>query len=263
MKRLILAAFAAMLTAAMPAAAQDAAARGLQIVREAERRDAGWRDAEVAMTMVLQDRKGATRERTLRMMMLEVPGERGGDKSIAIFDSPPDLKGTILLTHTRIGADDNQWLYLPGLKRVKRISSSNKTGAFFASEFAYEDIAAPEVGRYNYVYLGQKACGSLTCSTVEERPDYRNSGYSKLVAYIDTQAYRTQRIEYFDGRGKLLKVLDFGGYRQAGGRFWRPQVLTMSNRKTGRTTILRYGRWSLGTGLSDATFSQQNLRNIR
>ncbi len=263
MKRLILLAFVAMMAAAMPAVAQDVAARGLQIARETERRDAGWRDAQVAMTMVLQDRKGATRERTLRMMTLEVPGEGGGDKSIAIFDSPPDLTGTILLTHTQIGADDNQWLYLPGLKRVKRISSSNKTGAFFASEFAYEDIAAPEVGRFSYVYLGQEACGSLTCNVVEERPNYRNSGYGKLVAYIDTQAYRTQRIEYFDRRGALLKVLDFGGYRQYRGRFWRPQSLTMSNRKTGRTTVLRYGQWALGTGLSDATFSQQNLRNIR
>ena len=263
MKRLIVVVLAALLAGTMPAAAQDAAARGLEIAREAERRDAGWRDAQVAMTMVLQDRKGATRERTLRMMMLEVPGEKGGDKSIAIFDSPPDLKGTILLTHTRIGTDDNQWLYLPGLKRVKRISSSNKTGAFFASEFAYEDIAAPEVGRFSYRYLGQTGCRSLTCNIVEERPNYSNSGYAKLVAYIDTQAYRTQRIEYFDRRGALLKVLDFGGYRKVGGGFWRPQTLTMSNKKTGRTTVLRYGPWSLGIGLTDAIFSQQNLRNIR
>lgn len=263
MKRLLFAAVAIALMAGFPAAAQDAAARGLQIAREAERRDAGWRDAQVALMMVLQDRRGATRERTLRMMMLEVPGETGGDKSIAIFDSPPDLDGTILLTLTRIGADDNQWLYLPALKRVKRISSSNKTGAFFASEFAYEDIAAPEVGRFSYLHLGQTTCGPLTCNIVEERPNYRNSGYGKLVAYIDTQAYRTQRVEYFDRRGALLKVLDVAGYRKYRGRFWRPETLTMSNRKTGRTTVLRYGQWSLATGLSDSTFSEQNLRNLR
>jgi len=263
MKHALVAAAAVALSIAAPAAAQDAAARGLEIAREAERRDTGWRDEQVSMTMLLQDRKGTTRERTLRMMILEVPGETGGDKSIAVFDSPPDLTGTILLTHARVGADDDQWLYLPALKRVKRISSSNKTGAFFASEFAYEDIAAPEIGKFSYLYVGQKSCGSLTCYVVERKPAYRNSGYSKQVTYFDTQAYRPQRIEYFDRRGAPMKVLTLTGYRKFGGRFWRAQTLTMSNRKTGRTTVLKYGNRSLGTGLSDATFSQQNLRNIR
>lgn len=263
MIRPLLAALAVALATAIPAAAQDAAARGLRIAREAERRDSGWRDAQVALTMILRDRRGATRERNLRMMMLEVPGARGGDSSVAIFDNPPDLRGTILLTHTRAGADDDQWLYLPGLKRVKRISSSNKTGAFFGSEFAYEDIAAPEVFRFSYRYLGQAACGTLTCNLVEQRPNYRNSGYGRLVAHIDTAAYRTQRIEFYDRRDALLKVLDFAGYRQYRGRFWRPQTLTMENRKTGRTTVLRYGPWTLGAGLSEATFDEQNLRNLR
>ncbi len=245
------------------AAAQDPAARGLEIVREAERRDAGWGDAQVRLTMILQDRKGNTRERSLRMMMLEVPGEKGGDMSIAIFDSPPDLKGTILLTHAKVGADDDQWLYLPSLKRVKRISSANKTGAFFGSEFAYEDIAAPEIGKFTYRYLETKPCGKLTCYVVERKPAYRNSGYSAMVSYFDTSQYRPQRIEYFDRKGKLLKVLTMTGYRKYAGRFWRASTFTMKNLKTGRTTVLKYGEWHFGTGLTANDFSKGNLRNIR
>ncbi len=267
MKRILLVLFGFVIpglvaVAPVRASAQDAAARGLEIAREADRRDSGWKDARVSLTMILQDRKGNTRERKLRMMMLEVPGETGGDKSIAIFDSPPDLKGTVLLTHAKVGADDDQWLFLPSLKRVKRISSSNKTGAFFGSEFTYEDIAAPEVGKFTYRYLGKEPCAGQTCYKVERKPKYRNSGYSAIVSWFDTAQYRPQRMDYYDRKGRLLKVLTLSGYRKYG-RLWRAQVLTMKNLKTGRTTILKYGPWKFGTGLSAADFSKANLRNIR
>jgi outer membrane lipoprotein-sorting protein len=244
-------------------AAQDAAAKGQQIARESERRDAGWKDARVTLTMILQDRKGNTRERKLRMLFLEVPGDAGGDKSIAIFDSPPDMKGTLLLTHTKVAGNDDQWLYLPSLKRVKRISSSNRTGAFFGSEFTYEDIAAPEIARFSYNYTGNKPCASLTCFVVERKPLYKNSGYSVMVTYFDTAQYRPQKIEYFDRKGKLTKVLTMTGYKKLAGRFWRASTFTMKSNKTGRTTVLKYGQWKFATGLDDASFSKGNLRNIR
>ena len=265
MKHLLLAMAGALLiqpALPMPLAAQGSAARGLEIAREAERRDTGWGDSRAALTMILQDRRGNTRERKLRILALENPGENNGDKSIAIFDSPADLKGTILLTRTQL-QDDDQWLFLPALKRVKRISSSNKTGAFFGSEFAYEDISAPEIGKFRYDYVGQKPCGRLTCFVVERTPSYRNSGYSKLITYYDTTAYRPQRIDYYDRRGKLMKVLTFGGYKKYAGRFWRAATYTMKNLKTGKTTVLKYGNWKFRTGLNDAYFSKDNLRNIR
>lgn len=263
MQRLLIAFIAAAVLSPGLASAQDPAARGLEIMREVARRDSGWRDAQVTLTMVLQDRRGNSRKRSLRMLALEVQGEKGGDMSIAIFDSPPDLKGTLLLTHTRVGADDDQWLYLPALKRVKRISSSNKTGSFFGSEFTYEDISAPEIGKFTYRYLGNKPCGALTCFVVERTPAYRNSGYSTIVNYIDSSQYRPQRIEYFDRKRKLLKTLVITGYKKYAGGFWRARNFTMKNLKTGRTTVLQYGNWRFGTGLRAADFSKENLRNIR
>lgn len=243
-------------------AASDAEARGLAIAQEAERRDAGWRDSQATMTMLLKDRRGQTRKRTLRIWMLEKPGN-AGDKTVTIFDSPPDMKGTIFAAHAVAGRDDRLWLYLPALKRVKRISSSNKTGAFFGSEFAYEDIAAQEIGKFAYRYLGNKPCGGTTCFVVERRPAYANSGYSALVTYFDTAEYRVQRIEYLDKRGKLMKVLTFSGYRKYAGRHWRPKTLVMDNRKTGKTTVLTYGDYRFGTGLTDAQFDPNGLRNLR
>jgi len=264
MKNILLWAFAAVLALPLTAqAAGDTAARGAEIAREAERRDQGWGDSQVALTMILQDRKGNKRERKLRISALEVPGDRLGDKSLVVFDSPADLKGTILLSYAKIGADDDQWLYLPALKRVKRISSSNKTGAFFGSEFSYEDITAQEFGKYSYDYTGQKPCGKLTCYVVERKPTYRNSGYSVLVTYYDTARYRPQIIEYFDRQGRAFKRLTMQDYKQYGGKFWRARTLTMQNLKTGKTSVLQYGDFRFGTGLNDSYFSQGNLRNIR
>ncbi len=263
MKRSFLAVLALLMwLPALGAAAQDAAAKGEEIARTAESRDAGWKDARVTLTMILQDRKGNTRERSLRMLFLEGPGNVG-DKSVAIFDSPPDMKGTLLLTHTKAAGNDDQWLYLPALKRVKRISSSNRTGAFFGSEFTYEDIAAPEIARFTYNYTGQKPCGSLTCYVVERRPVYKNSGYSVMVTWFDTRDYRPQKIEYVDRKGKLTKVLTMTGYKKLAGKFWRAGTFTMKSLKTGRTTVLKYGQWKFATGLTEATFGKANLRNIR
>ena len=263
MKRLLTLLFLAGLAAPVASfAASDGAARGLAIAQESERRDAGWRDSTVAVTMVLQDRRGQTRERKLRLSMQEKPGN-AGDKTLTVFDSPPDMAGTLFLSHSVVGADDKLWLYLPSLKRVKRISSANKTGAFFGSEFTYEDISAPEIGKFTYNYTGNKPCGRLTCFVVERYPAYRNSGYRTLVTYFDTSEYRPQRIEYLDRSGKLTKVLTFSGYKRYSGRFWRAQTMTMQSKKTGKTTILRYGTYGFGRGLNDAYFSQGNLRNIQ
>jgi outer membrane lipoprotein-sorting protein len=241
----------------------DTMARGEEIALEADKRDQGWGDSKVSLTMILQDRKGRTRERKLRINSLEVIDETRGDKSLVIFDSPADLKGTILLSHAKITEDDDQWLFLPALKRVKRISSSNKTGAFFGSEFAYEDITAQEFGKYSYNYIGEKPCGDLTCFVVERRPNYRNSGYSVLITYYDKEDYRPQKIDYLDLKGQPFKQLILSDYKKYNDKFWRAQTLTMNNMKTGKISILQYGPYEFGTGLKEDYFKQGNLKNIK
>ena len=110
----------------------------------------------------------------MRVKVLEV--EDDGDRSLFIFDEPRDVAGTAMLVHSHKDAADDQWLYLPALTRVKRISSSNRSGSFMGSEFAYEDMSVPEVEKFTYRYLRDEPCGELTCTVVErfptdERPD--------------------------------------------------------------------------------------------
>jgi len=134
-----------------PAFAQDETPqdKGLGIAREASARNDGFGDFTAGLTMVLRDRHGRESTRQMRFKVLEVPGD--GDKSLFVFDQPRDVQGTALLTHSHINTQDDQWLYLPALKRVKRINASKRSGSFMGSEFSYEDMSPPEVEEYTYL----------------------------------------------------------------------------------------------------------------
>ena len=103
----------------------DAKAKGLAVAKEMKARNTGWGDSEAKMTMILRDKGGNETDRKVRVKSLEVEGD--GDKGLSIFDEPRDVEGTAFLTYSHIEGNDDQWLYLPALKRVKRISSSNKS----------------------------------------------------------------------------------------------------------------------------------------
>lgn len=237
--------------------------KGETIAREAERRDRGWGDSQAQAIMILEDIGGNTRERRLRLSTLERRGDNQGDKSLVVFDEPRDIKGTALLSYTRILEPDDQWLFLPALKRVKRISSANKSGSFVGSEFAYEDITGQEFEKYTYKWLLDEPCDELECFVVERRPRYANSGYSRLVTWYDTEEYRIMRVDYFDLDGDHLKTLSLDDYRQYEDRFWRPHELTMDSFLTGKSTILRYENYRFATGLTERDFDQGSLRRTR
>jgi hypothetical protein len=179
-----------------------------------------------------------------------------------LFDIPRDIKGTALLSHAKILDPDNQWLFLPALKRVKRISSSNKSGPFVGSEFAYEDLTSIELNKYDYRYIGEEACGDLVCDMLERTPRYENSGYTKQIAWIDQTDYQIRKVEFYDRRGDLLKMLELKDYRNYNG-VWRAHLLSMDNLQTSKQTDLVYGEYRFGVGLSDNDFVKSRLTRLR
>ncbi len=118
-------------TLPLSALAQDPEARGLEIAEEADARNTGWNDSVVDLTMTLRNKNGDESVREMRSRALEV--EDDGDKSMIIFDQPRDVRGTALLTYSHKSGDYDQWLYLPALKRVKRIASRHKSVSFIGS----------------------------------------------------------------------------------------------------------------------------------
>lgn len=241
----------------------DAPARGLAVAEEMDRRDHGWGDAAAEMKMVLTNSAGDVSTRELHLMMLEVTEKNEGDWSLMTFDKPHDIEGTALLTHAHVSEPDDQWLYLPAVKRVKRISSANKSGPFVGSEFAFEDLAAQEVGKFSYKWLREEPCGTLTCHVVERVPNYEGSGYTRQIVWIDTDGYLLRKTEYYDRKASLLKTLSFGEYDSYLDGIWRPRDLEMVNHETGKKTKLVWENYDFKTGLTKNDFSTASLERAR
>ena len=259
----ILAPLALLLTAltALPTTALTPEARGLEIAVEADRRDLGFEDFAAELTMTLRNRHGEESTRRMRSTTLEQQDD--GDKSMIVFDSPPDIDGTALLTFSHKTGDDDQWLYLPALKRVKRISSSNKSGPFVGSEFAYEDISSQEVEEYTYRYLRDEALDGTATYVIERYPVDPRSGYTRQVVWLDQQEYRPWKIDFFDRKDALLKTLIFSGYQQYADQYWRPERMEMVNHQTGKSTLLVWENYRFGNGLADADFNRAALARVR
>lgn len=242
-------------------AAETPQEKGLAIAREADRRDEGFGDYTARMEMILRNRQGEESVRRVRLSNLEVKGD--GDKSLSIFDEPADIKGTALLTFTHKAGSDDQWLYLPALKRVKRIASDNKSGPFMGSEFAYEDIASQEVEKYTYKYLRDETYEGKPCFVSERYPVDKHSGYTRQVLWIDQAEYRPWKIDFYDRKASLLKTLVWRGYRQYLGKYWRADEMFMQNHQSGKSTLLKWSDYKFRVGLKDADFNEASLNRAR
>jgi len=270
-RKLILSSACAMMMAG-PVMAQielpeDPVERGLAIALEADRRDQGFGDSSAEMRMILRNTQGEESVRELRQRTLEITDPTEGDMSMIIFDRPRDVEGTALLTHAHLVEDDDQWLYLPAIARERRISSSNKSGPFLGSEFAFEDFSSTEVGKYSYNWLRDEPCPApdeaLTCHVSERVPLYENSGYTRQIAWTDTTDYLARQVEFYNRRNDLLKTLVFVDYRQYEGQFWRAHELNMVNHLTGKSTSLTWSAFEFNTGLDEGDFNIASLRRAR
>lgn len=244
---------------ALPALADDAAAaKGKTIAIEADKRGEGFVDTKVSLKMVLIDKTGTESVREMRTLALEGPKE-DGDKSLMIFDTPKDQAGVALLTYTHKQDADDQWLYLPALKRVKKIASQNKSGPFVGSEFAFEDISSQEVEKYTYNYLRDEVLNGEKCFVVERFPLDKNSGYTRQIAWIDQKEYRTLKVDFYDRKNELLKTLDNKDFKQYLNKFWRPAVSFMKNHQTGKATRLEFQNYEFKAGLDEKDFTKNSL----
>lgn len=246
---------------AWPALAETPEEKGLAIAKEADRRADGFKDYTSTLTMTLKAKNGQEAIRELRYKSLETPGD--GDKSLTLFDQPKDVEGTTLLTFAHKTADDDIWLFLPALKRVKRIAGNNKSGPFMGSEFSFEDFGVQEVEKYTYKYLRDEALDGVDCFVIERVPVERTSGYSRTEAWIDKAEYRLQKIDYFNKGGVFLKTLRAAGYQKYLDQYWYPDRYEMVNHDTGRSTVLQFKDYKFRNGFTERDFDQSALEAAR
>ncbi|MVF10626.1 outer membrane lipoprotein-sorting protein [Ketobacter sp. MCCC 1A13808] len=253
---------AAMILIAGSVQAETPEEKGYAIFNEAEVRGDGYVDSQSDMVMILKNKQEATSEREMSVKGMEGSGDEG-DKTLMVFLTPRDQKGTALLTHQHDGRDDDQWLYLPALKRVKKIASSKKSGPFMGSEFSFEDIGGQSLEDYTYKYLKDEKYDGQDCFVVESYPKDKNSGYTRVVTWVDKEHYRTLKAEFYDRKNSHLKTMTSSGFKLYLDKFWRPDELLMVNHQTGRSTVLQQKNTKFDTGLSDSDFNKNSLKRAR
>ena len=235
--------------------------KGLAIAQEADSRDSGYKNYTNDVKMVLQNKQGQESIREIRSKTLEVDGD--GDKSLTIFDTPRDVKGTALLSFTHKEGSDDQWLYLPALKRVKRIASDNKSGPFMGSEFAYEDITSQEVEKYTYKFIKDDNLDGMDVFVFERYPVDKKSGYTRQIIWMDKENHKERKIEYYDRKNALLKTLVFADYNLYLDKHYRAHDMFMQNHQTGKSTRLLQSNYDFEVELSDRDFDKNSLKRAR
>ena len=235
---------------------------GRDIIDRARKNSSGFEDMTHRVRMVLIDENG---DKSEREMLLKARTDDSGDSSsLSIFTAPQREKGIALLTHAKPGEGDEQWLYLPSTKRLKRITGSNRTSSFRGSEFTFEDLSAQNPDDYRFERVEDEACGQLQCYVVDRFPGKAlESSYSKTRTWIDTTHYRPMKAEFYDASGKLLKSMEAHDYTQFDNKFWNPARLVMTNRQTGKATELVSLELKINTGVKASEFTELAIRSWR
>lgn len=230
---------------------------GAEVAKKSEAAISGYEDASADMRMTLINSSGQKSERHMKMIVLE---KEGGNKSLMEFISPADVKGTKFLNYQHIHKDDDQWLYLPALKRVKRIASKNKSGAFMGSEFSYEDLSSFDADKYTYEAEAKEVMlNGKKMYIIQQVPVSKNSGYTKELSWVDADTFLIQKVEYYDRKNELLKTAEFKDYKKISG-VWRIGKIIMTNHQNDKQTILVWENETIKNGLKEKNFHKRVLK---
>lgn len=239
------------------AISEDAAQKGYRIAKELREANKKFRGEVASMELVLISAHGESVTRKMMGKALEVDGD--GDKSLIVFLWPADVKGTKLLTWSHLSESDDQWLYLPALKRVKRINSSNKTGSFMGSEFSYEDIGSVEVDKYTYKFIKSEKKNNHEITIIERYPKDEDSGYKRQVVWSDMTYNQPIKVEYYDRKNELLKTAIMSKFKKYK-KWWRANEVNIQNHQTKKKSQMIWKKRKLGVKFNELDFHQNKLK---
>jgi len=230
----------------------------LEVAKKSEAVMSGFEDSSSQMSMTMINASGQKRERKMKMIVLE---KEKGDKSLMTFMSPADVKGTKFLNYEHINKDDDQWLYLPALKRIKRIASKSKSGSFMGSEFSYEDLSSFSIDKF--IFKGDAKVTTLHGKKVykiERKPKSKYSGYTNQISFVDPKTFLILQVDYYDRKYELLKTAFFENYKKISG-VWRVGKMRMINYQNDKKTVLIWKNERVKIGLKEKNFHKRVLKN--
>lgn len=215
-------------------------------------------------TMVLINDRGQKRERkSTTLVKLQPDGV--DSKFLVRFSTPADIKGTGFLQIEHSEKDDDQWIYLPALKKSRRLVANNKKDSFVGSDFSYGDISLPKVDLWKHTLVRSERVGNEDCYVVESVPGddsvKENSGYSKKVSWISQTDFVERKVEYYDHGGRSLKTQSIDKVEVVEPEKSRCFALhrEMLNHQTGHRTVIDIGNLNSHPTASDDVFTTRYI----
>ncbi|MDR1126523.1 MAG: outer membrane lipoprotein-sorting protein [Treponema sp.] len=187
--------------------------------------------------MVITARNGNTTERLIDQYSKD--GANGYARAVIVFQSPATVRGTRFLTMDNASAKSDQWIFLPALGKVRRIASSESGGSFMGTDFSYDDLSLMdrEVEEDTHTVLREETLDGAACYVIQSVPKDSDFQYSKTVSWIDKANYRTYKVELYNRRGAVEKLMEMSGYRDIQGRDTATQTKVSTLAEGTSTTI--------------------------
>lgn len=252
------------ITASVTLAMVSFAQTGREIAQKVkDRPDGDTRQSELVMQLI--NKRGSVRERKITSYAIDVGKDKKDRKSVMFFQYPNDVKGTGFLTWDYNSADkeDDKWLYLPAMKKTRRISgSSAKTEYFMGSDFTYDDMGQRDVDEDVHKLLGEETLEGHKCWKLESVPVDKRSIFCKKIAWIRQDCLLPVKVEYYDKMGKLHRLLQLSLITQVQG-YWVAQKLHMTNVQTGHQTILEIKNPKYNLPMEEGKFNVTTLEKGR
>ena len=212
-------------------------------------------------TMTLISKHGKKRRRSITILTKEYPNDL--HKILLRFTSPENINGAGLLIVENKDRSDDEWLYLPALKKIKKISTSERSHSFMGSEFSYEDLHPEVMEDYRYEIKGSEACGGKECYVIEAFPassrKIAETGYGKRDLWIRKDIFFRVKVVYYDKNKALLKTETDENLTEVGGGRYRMNRINMFNDRTGKSTVLESTSRVIDTGIPDNRFTTSYL----
>ena len=218
---------------------------------------------EMVATLKIYDEKGNERVRQIANASKQFGGV---SKNLIKFLSPADVKGTAMLVFDSDDRADDMWIYLPALRKTRRIVSTEKSKSFMGSEFANADMSRPNLGQFTHKLLGTatlngKDCWKVESTCISEEVEDEN-GFSRKVSFIEKTTYLVQEVDFYDLDNALLKKMIFSDYRkQTNGKYFAFRM-EMKNVQSGRRSVIAIDKFQLGSQLAEGYFSTANLEKM-
>ncbi|PIE84730.1 MAG: outer membrane lipoprotein-sorting protein [Bacteroidia bacterium] len=241
------------LLTSLSAGAED----GRAIMQRAHDRPMGdTRTAEVEMTLV--NKRGRKRVRSLRSYSMDIGKDR---KTIMHFLAPSDVRGTGFLTwdYDDPAKADDKWLYLPAMRKTRRISSaSSKKDYFMGSDFTYDDMGKRNVDEDTHKFLREEEYQGQPCWVVECTPREKGHLYARREVWVGKETLLPLQAKFYDKQNKLQRVLTTGKVVKIDG-FWTYEAQTMENVQTGHKTLIRFSKMSFNRPIPEDYFTVVRL----